>query len=144
MTERFVEPLEGLKQGSEKILSKETAVNYSFEYVYRLLLVYFFTKKGTVEAIKEDDRSAFDGFCVDALKEVLKAIAIDKDINVGDELEKRLALDASKTLIAYVKSSMKGDPKVIARNLASSFDETLKEQGLWQVAMPYSHVYREE
>ena len=126
------------------MLSPKMAVKYSFEYCFRLFLVYCYTRKSTIASIKAEQDDAFDTMFDYPLCDAIKAILDDKNLVIDEEKLKYLTNEANNTLVGYLKSSMRASQAKIASTLAKSFDKYLRDTGVWGEGSGYVTVFAEE
>ena len=143
-SEELQKPLNAMAKDGQRILSPDMATRYSFEYCFRLLLVYCYTRKSTVEAIKDDDREAFESLFLSSLDSAIQTVSKDRGIALDQETLQAFRNQANAAIVGYLKSSMRASPANIARNLAKDFDDALRKSGAWSKGSGYLSIYAEE
>ncbi len=118
---------QGLKDKSKKIFSPEFFGQYSFEYAYRLLLVYLSTRRSAVNEIRVSSPDAFDHAFEEDIWGAICFVAKFHGVNAEEKELRELCSLANESLILYVQSSMSKAPGKVAKTVAKSMDKLVME-----------------
>ncbi len=125
MDEALLSELERIEKKGETFLDPSFFSPFSFEYAYRLLLVYLITKIDAVQEIRQEDPKAFDDLFVIALQKAIEGIAEYRGIEISAELRAALVELSNRYLVLFIKSACKGKADAIARDVAVDMEKGL-------------------
>ena len=123
MSEEAASSLEAFKAKGSQIFDPAFFGPYSFEYAYRLLLVYLSTNKTMIKAIRMTDPAAFDHAFEDDLKKAIQYVADYRGVVVDENLLTSLLGTANESLVLYIKSQNFATPGKVAKSVAKSMDK---------------------
>lgn len=112
---------------SNQIFSPDFFGMYSFEYAYRLLLVYLCTNKTNVRQIRASDSAAFDKAFEKGLKEAISYVLNNRGFAVSKEEADALVKVANDAVGEFILASLMPTPSKVAHNVAIAMDKRLGE-----------------
>lgn len=98
---------------------------YSFEYAYRLLLVYLSTNSTAIKGIRMSNPNAFDDVFKEDISKAVSHVLNYRGIAVTENVVAKLVGLANETLVLFIKSSMANPPQKIAKTVAKSMDKAI-------------------
>ncbi len=98
---------------------------YSFEYAYRLLLVYLTTYAKSINEIRSLNPAAFDTIFFPDIEKAVDFVVSYRGIDLSESIRKRLVDIANESLLLYIKSPMHIAPQKAANSLAKTMENTL-------------------
>ena len=117
--------LDTIKAKGTQIFDPNFFGMYSFEYAYRLLLVYLSMNSTSIRGIRVSDPSAFDEIFKDDLSKAINHVLNYRGIEASGGAVNKLIGFANETLVLFIKSSMSNPPQKIAKTVAKSMDQIL-------------------
>lgn len=127
MTESAETSFELLKNKAEQVFDPNFFGSYSFEYAYRLFLVFLSTNKFRIREIRANDPGAldhaFEGYISAAISYTAEYRGVELDKNVLASLLK-LANDSA---VLFVKSPSGNQPTKLAKTVAKAMNKQTAE-----------------
>ncbi len=119
---------------------------YSFEYAYRLLLVYLSTNKTMIRSLKAEQPNIFDEAFLLDLQKGIEGICRQRGVVINEDLASSLSKSANDSLVYFIKSPMKDNPSKLARNVCELLDK-MTQQALGdgkKAVIPHIFIEEEE
>ena len=143
MSDKTAATMLQLQDRCGRMFASSATLEYSFEYVYRLVLVFCSTIPSSILTIRQDDPSALDGILFQAMKASIASVCKDRGFNLDERQMNDLTATANEPFVLFLKSSMKSDPAVLARRVAVTMDRKLVEMGFLDEATEFIEVFKE-
>ena len=118
--------LDVIKAKVEQIFDPNFFGLYSFEYAYRLLLVYLSTNGTLIKGIRMANPNAFDEVFKDNLLKAIAYIVNYRGLDAGETTLSKLRDTANESLILFIKAAMANPPQKVAKSVAKSMDKIAK------------------
>ena len=125
MTPECEYSLDSIKAKGNQIFNPSFFGTYSFEYAFRLLLVYLSTNRGAIRDIRSSEPNAFDVLFKEDLLHAVSYILDYRGISSSEDTSNKLTDKANEALVLYIKSSMSSAPQKVAKTLAKSMDKAV-------------------
>ena len=117
--------LETIKAKAAQVFDPSFFGMYSFEYAYRLLLVYLSTNSTVIKGIRMSNPNAFDEIFKDDFAKAISHVLNYRGIEVSDGVITKLIGFTNETVVLFIKSSMLNPPQKISKTVAKSMDKIL-------------------
>ena len=127
MTESVKANLDSLLGKSKQFFNPDFFGLYSFEYAYRLLLVYLSSNKSKIREIRAGDPSAFEHAFEGDMKEAIEFTAKLRGVNIDTKLLESLLYAANDSALLFLKSSMSTSPSKVAKSVAEAMDKQVAD-----------------
>lgn len=129
MMDESISPyIEGFKARSSKILDPNFFGLYSFEYAYRLFLVYLSTQRNAIWEVRVKEPNAFDDLFKGDIDKAITTILQYRGIDLSNEDLNSISGIASEALVIFIKSSMNNDPTKLAKSISKAMDKALLDK----------------
>ena len=115
--------LDTLKAKGAQIFDPNFFGLYSFEYAYRLLLVYLSTNSTAIKGIRAEDPNAFDQVFKEDIASAIGYILSFHGIKANEETQSKLVDTANESLVLNIKTGMANAPQKVAALVAKSMDK---------------------
>ena len=125
MVDKSDRSLETLSAKGTQVFDPNFFGMYSFEYAYRLLLVYLSTNSTAIKGIRMSNPNAFDDVFKENISKAVNHVLNYRGIAVNENVVAKLVGLANETLVLFIKSSMANPPQKIAKTVAKSMDKIL-------------------
>ena len=116
-----------LKAKSTQVFDPSFFGSYSFEYAYRLFLVYLSTNKAKIKDIRVDDPDALDHIFEGDIASAIAFIAKYRGASLDEQTIAMLTKIANDSVVLYAKSPMSNPPIAIAQSVARAMDKQAAE-----------------
>lgn len=127
MTESAEASFELLKNKAEQVFDPNFFGAYSFEYAYRLLLVYLSTNSTNIKGIRMSNPNAFDFVFQEEISKAIGYVLNYRGIVATPETRTKLTETANQSLVLYIKSSMLNPPQKVAKAVAKAMDKNVAQ-----------------
>ena len=144
MTEKQEAYIQSLEGKSNEFFNMEFFGQYSFEYAYRLLLVYLSTQRSSLGDIRAVDPKFFDLFFKEDIMKAIRNMAEFRGIDMDDALAERLTSAANDSLVLYLKSAMREPPVKVAHSVTALMDQYIRDAMGDGSKLIVPHVFSEE
>ena len=118
---------QSLKTKSNQFFNPEFFGLYSFEYAYRLLLVYLSTQKTTIKGIRMSKPDALDHAFEEDIKNAIGYTTAYRGISVDESLLTALLRMANDSAVLFLKSSMNNSPIDLAKKVTHAMDQAVAD-----------------
>lgn len=123
MSEEAAQSLESIEFKGNQFFDPSFFGPYSFEYAYRLLLVYLSTNGTAIKGIRMANPNAFDEAFREDIAKAIGYILDYRGIAAEEQIHSKLADMANESLVLFIKSSMSNPPQKVAKTMAKSMDK---------------------
>jgi len=136
--------LSSFKEKGAKIFDPDFFGMYSFEYAYRLLLVYLSTNTMAIKGIRMSSPNAFDEVFKEEVSKAIGYILNYRGVSLGNKEKEKLTDMANESLVLFVKSPMSSSPQKLAKSVAKNMDKEIASIYEPTARSLVQHIFEEE
>lgn len=144
MTELNASSLDAIRAKGARIFDPDFFGMYSFEYAYRLLLVFLSTQRTSIQAIRMNNPKAFDHLFEDDIGNAIHSVTEYMDISLSRDRLLSLRDIANDSLVHYIKSQDLSYPGEVAKAVARSMDEQCIESAMTDNGHVIRRIFTED
>ena len=122
------ENYQSLTAKSNQFFNPEFFGLYSFEYAYRLLLVYLSTQKMVIKGIRMSRPDALDHAFEEDIKNAIGYTTAYRGVPMDDGLLSALLKMANDSVVLFLKSSMNNSPIDLAKKVTHAMDQAIADK----------------
>ena len=127
MAENWEDSLNAIKSKAEQVFDPGFFGAYSFEYAYRLLLVYLLSNKTMIRSIRASCPNAFDHAFEECIEKAISFVTDYRGLGPSEKLLSLLLTTANDSLVLFLKSQCPNTPTQLAKNVAKVMDKQYAE-----------------
>lgn len=127
MTESAEASFELLKNKAEQVFDPNFFGVYSFEYAYRLFLVFLSTNKFRIREIRASDPNALDHAFESYISAAISYTANYRGVQLNQDALSSLLKLANDSAVLFVKSPSSTQPNKLAKSVAKAMNKQAAE-----------------